>query len=102
MVLFVATLLLTFLILVFSEVTPKVIGASFPERVAYPATLLLTPLLTLAYPVVWFVNLFVQGILKLLHSSNPTGAGQQPGAAGTAAPSCWSRPAGCRANTTGS
>lgn len=71
LVLFVATLLLTFLILVFSEVTPKVLGASFPERVAYPATLLLTPLLTLAYPVVWFVNLFVQGILKLLRIKPP-------------------------------
>jgi len=71
MVLFVATLLLTFLILVFSEVTPKVVGASFPERVAYPATLLLTPLLKLVYPVVWFVNLFVQGILRLLRIRQP-------------------------------
>jgi len=71
-VLFVATLLLTFLILVFSEVTPKVIGAAFPERVAYPATLLLTPLLKLVYPVVWFVNLFVQGILRLLRIRQPT------------------------------
>jgi Mg2+/Co2+ transporter CorB len=71
MVLFVATLLLTFLILVFSEVTPKVLGASFPERVAYPATLLLTPLLKLVYPVVWFVNLFVQGILRLLRIRPP-------------------------------
>jgi len=71
MVLFVATLLLTFLILVFSEVTPKVLGAAFPERVAYPATLLLTPLLKLAYPVVWFVNLFVQGILRLLRIRQP-------------------------------
>jgi len=71
MVLFVATLLLTFLILVFSEVTPKVLGASFPERVAYPATLLLTPMLKLAYPVVWFVNLFVQGILRLLRIKPP-------------------------------
>ncbi|AAZ98324.1 probable transmembrane protein [Thiobacillus denitrificans ATCC 25259] len=70
-VLFTATLLLTFLILVFSEVTPKVLGASFPERVAYPATLLLAPLLKLAYPVVWFVNLFVQGILKLAHIKQP-------------------------------
>ena len=70
-VLFVATLLLTFLILVFSEVTPKVVGAAFPERVAYPATLLLTPLLKLAYPVVWFVNLFVQGILWLLRIRPP-------------------------------
>ncbi|OGU41574.1 MAG: magnesium and cobalt efflux protein CorC, partial [Hydrogenophilales bacterium RIFOXYA1_FULL_63_33] len=70
-VLFTATLLLTFLILVFSEVTPKVLGASFPERVAYPASLLLTPLLKLAYPVVWFVNLFVQGILLLLRIRQP-------------------------------
>ena len=70
-VLFVATLLLTFLILVFSEVTPKVIGAAFPERVAYPATLLLMPLLKLVYPVVWFVNLFVQGILRLLRIRQP-------------------------------
>jgi Mg2+/Co2+ transporter CorB len=66
-----ATLLLTFLILVFSEVTPKVLGASFPERVAYPATILLTPLLKLTYPVVWFVNLFVQGILRLLRIKPP-------------------------------
>lgn len=70
-VLFTATLLLTFLILVFSEVTPKVLGASFPERVAYPASLLLTPLLKLVYPVVWFVNLFVQGILRLLRIRQP-------------------------------
>lgn len=71
MVLFVATLLLTFLILVFSEVTPKVMGASLPERIAYPASFLLGPLLKLAYPAVWFVNLFVQGILRLLRIKPP-------------------------------
>lgn len=66
-----ATLLLTFLILVFSEVTPKVLGAAYPERVAYPAGYVLTPMLKLAYPVVWFVNLFVQGILQLLRIRQP-------------------------------
>ena len=66
-----ATLLLTFLILVFSEVTPKVLGASYPERVAYPAAYVLMPMLKLAYPVVWFVNLFVQGILRLLRIKPP-------------------------------
>ena len=66
-----ATLLLTFLILVFSEVTPKVLGASYPERVAYPAAYVLTPMLKLAYPVVWFVNLFVQGILRMLQIKPP-------------------------------
>jgi Mg2+/Co2+ transporter CorB len=66
-----ATLLLTFLILVFSEVTPKVFGASYPERIAYPAAYVLMPMLKLAYPVVWFVNLFVQGILRLLRIKPP-------------------------------
>ena len=70
-VLFTVTLLLTFLILVFSEVTPKVVGASYPEQVAYPASFLLGPLLKLAYPVVWFVNLFVQGILRLVRIKQP-------------------------------
>jgi len=66
-----ATLLLTFLILVFSEVTPKVLGASYPERIAYPAAYVLMPMLKLTYPVVWFVNLFVQGILRLLRIRPP-------------------------------
>jgi len=66
-----ATLLLTFLILVFSEVTPKVLGASYPERIAYPAAYVLLPMLKLTYPVVWFVNLFVQGILRLLRIKPP-------------------------------
>lgn len=66
-----ATLLLTFLILVFSEVTPKVLGASFPERIAFPAAYVLMPLLKLTYPVVWFVNLFVQGILWVLRIKQP-------------------------------
>ncbi len=75
MTLFLATSLLTFFILVFSEVTPKVIGASYSEHIAYPASLVLTPLLKLAYPVVWFVNLFVQGLLKLMRIK----PGQQEG-----------------------
>lgn len=70
-VLMVATLLLTFLILVFSEVTPKVLGASYPERIAYPAAYVLTPLLKLVYPLVWFINLFVQAILKTLRLKQP-------------------------------
>jgi Mg2+/Co2+ transporter CorB len=67
----IATLLLTFLILVFSEVTPKVLGSSFPERIAYPAAYVLLPMLKLTYPIVWFVNLFVQAILKLLRIRTP-------------------------------
>ena len=63
----IATGLITYFILVFSEITPKVIGATYPERIALFSAYILTPLLRIAYPVVWFVNLFVQGLLKLMH-----------------------------------
>ena len=61
-----ATLAVTFFILVFSEITPKVIGATYPEHIALPSSYVLTPLLRVAYPIVWFVNLFVQLLLKML------------------------------------
>ena len=41
------TLALTFVLLVFSEIMPKIIAASYPERIALPASYLLTPLITL-------------------------------------------------------
>jgi Mg2+/Co2+ transporter CorB len=61
-----ATGIVTFFLLVFSEITPKVMGASYPERIAFPASFIVAPLLKLAYPVVWFVNLFVRALLWLL------------------------------------
>ena len=61
-----ATGIVTFFILVFSEISPKVMGASYPEKIAFPAAFILSPLLKLAYPVVWFVNLFVGGLLWAL------------------------------------
>src|SRR5512138_1128566 len=61
-----ATGVITFLILVFSEITPKVIGATFPERIALPLSYPLGGFLNLFRPVVWFVNLFVQAVLWLL------------------------------------
>ncbi len=59
-------LVLTFLLLVFSEITPKIIGASYPEKIAFPASFVLSPLLQAAKPVIWFVNLFVHSLLWLL------------------------------------
>ena len=53
-------------ILIFSEITPKVVGAAYADRIAPPVGFLLAPMLRLSYPVVWFVNLFVQGLLILL------------------------------------
>ena len=64
-VLMIGTLAVTFAILVFSEITPKVIAAAFPERLGILCSYILYPLLKLLYPVVWFINLFVEGLLKL-------------------------------------
>ena len=60
------TVCVTFAILVFSEITPKVIAATYPERIALASSYVLSPLLKLFYPIVWFVNLFVQGLLTIL------------------------------------
>jgi Mg2+/Co2+ transporter CorB len=59
-------LFVTFCLLVFSEITPKVAGATYPDWLALRIGYILTPLLRIAYPVVWAVNLFVQPLLKLL------------------------------------
>jgi Mg2+/Co2+ transporter CorB len=62
----VGALFVTFCLLVFSEITPKVAGATYPDWLALRIGYILTPLLRVAYPVVWLVNLFVQLLLTLL------------------------------------
>jgi Mg2+/Co2+ transporter CorB len=54
-----------FLLIVFAEISPKVIGATFPEKIALPTSVVLKPLMALSKPVIWFVNLFVTLVLKL-------------------------------------
>jgi len=61
------TLFVTFIILVFSEITPKIIGAANADRLAVLLAFLLWPLLRATYPLVWFINLFASGLLRLLH-----------------------------------
>ena len=60
-------LFVTFCLLVFSEISPKVVGATYPDWLAPRISYILAPLLRIAYPVIWFVNLFVAALLKLLH-----------------------------------
>ena len=60
------TLALTFTILVFSEIMPKILAASHPERIALPASYILTPLITLFHPVVSVATALVKGMLWLL------------------------------------
>lgn len=65
----IATVLLTIVILIFAEVTPKTLAALFPEKIAFPASHVLGPLLKILYPVVWAVNLFTSVILRVLRIS---------------------------------
>lgn len=65
-VLMIGTVAVTFAILVFSEISPKVIAAAHPEKFAFACSYILYPLLKVAYPAVWFVNLFVSGVLRML------------------------------------
>lgn len=60
------TLFVTFCLLVFSEISPKVVGANYPDWLAPRISYVLAPLQRVAYPVIWFVNLFVGALLWLL------------------------------------
>jgi Mg2+/Co2+ transporter CorB len=60
------TVAITFALLVFSEIAPKVVGAAHADRIAPVMSYALAPMLKVANPIVWFVNLFVQALLRLL------------------------------------
>jgi Mg2+/Co2+ transporter CorB len=61
-----STLAASFLIIVFAEITPKVIGATYPERLAPLLAYVLKPVQWLLTPGTWLVNLFVQPLLRML------------------------------------
>lgn len=62
----IGTLVLTFVVLIFAEVAPKTIAALNPSRLALPAALVYYPLQKVAYPVVWLINLLANTLLRLL------------------------------------
>jgi Mg2+/Co2+ transporter CorB len=62
----IATIGLTLLLLIFSEITPKTLAALRPEAIAYPASLPLTLLLKLFYPLVLSLGWISNGLLRLL------------------------------------
>ncbi|MFZ0469743.1 MAG: HlyC/CorC family transporter [Thiogranum sp.] len=67
--------ILTLVILVFAEVTPKTLAALHPERVAFPAAFIYGPLLWLLYPLVWVVNSIANGLLRLMRIYPADGSG---------------------------
>ena len=65
-VLSIATGVVAFVLIIFAEISPKVIGATYPERIALPASFILKPLMAIGLPAIWFVNLFVTALLSCL------------------------------------
>ncbi|WP_165285956.1 HlyC/CorC family transporter [Yersinia pseudotuberculosis] len=61
----IATGVLTFVILIFAEVLPKTIAALYPERVAFPSSMLLAPLQKIMLPLVWLLNTITRGLMHL-------------------------------------
>jgi len=73
---FVGTLILTFVVLIFAEVAPKTVAARNPSKLALPAALIYYPLMKIAYPLVWLINLMANGLLRLFGVRNEHEHGQ--------------------------
>ena len=61
----IGTVILTLVVLIFSEAAPKTLAALHPERLAFPASMIYYPLLKLTYPLVWLTNACSNGVLYL-------------------------------------
>ena len=61
-----STAILTVIMVLFAEVTPKTLAALRPERFAFPSTFILLPLMKLMFPLVWLVNQFTNVLFKIL------------------------------------
>ena len=62
----IATVIITLVILIFTDLAPKTLAALHPERLAFPSAFVLRPMLWLIYPVVWVVNGMANGLLRLV------------------------------------
>jgi len=61
-----ATALLTIVVLIFSEVTPKTLAALKPETLAFISAWIYIPLLKIFYPIVWIVNAISNLLLRIV------------------------------------
>jgi Mg2+/Co2+ transporter CorB len=61
----IGTVVLTLVVLIFSETAPKTLAALHPEKLAFPAAIIYYPLLKIAYPFVWLTNTMANGVLYI-------------------------------------
>lgn len=57
--------ILTIVILVFGEIAPKTLAALYSQRIALLVATPLTILLKIFYPLIWIVNFFANGVLRI-------------------------------------
>ncbi len=62
----IATVIITLVILILTDLAPKTLAALHPERIAFPSAFVLRPMLWLIYPVVWVINGMANGLLRLV------------------------------------
>ena len=61
-----ASIMLTFVILIFAETTPKTFAAKNPEKIALPAALIIDVFIKIFKPFVWIIAQLSKNILKIL------------------------------------
>ena len=62
----IATVIIALVVLILTDLAPKTFAALHPERIAYPSAYVLRPLLKISYPIVWFINIIANGLLRLM------------------------------------
>jgi Mg2+/Co2+ transporter CorB len=65
------------LIIIFCEITPKVIGATYPERISIVTSWIIKPLIVILKPAMLLINLFVTGLLKIFRVDTKSNSNQQ-------------------------
>jgi len=75
-VILISTGLVVFILIVLAEISPKIIGARYADQIVLPASFVLRPLLSAAKPLIWFVHLFVNTLLRLFRVK-PAGAAEE-------------------------
>jgi Mg2+/Co2+ transporter CorB len=76
-VLAIATASASFVILIFAEILPKILGAAYAEPIALGASFLLAPLIRATRLIMWIINIIVKGLLRMLRVREISHGSQQ-------------------------
>lgn len=61
----ISTAILTLVVLIFAEVAPKTLAALYPDQISKLVSWPIAGLLRIFYPIVWFLNVISNGLLRL-------------------------------------